>query len=78
MLEEQFDRSDKQLDELTGKMRKTNQRLADLQHEARQLHLTTKNSILVRKTFFLKIKLFFKDPEYVKSRSTRPPARYIY
>ena len=41
---------------------------------------STFNSILVRKrtNFFSKNELFFKDPKDVKSRSTRPPARYNY
>ena len=41
MLEERFDRSDKQLHELIGKMRATNPRLADLQHHAQQPRLAT-------------------------------------
>ena len=39
IIKERFDRSDKQFDELTEKMRATNQRLAGLQHEDRQPRL---------------------------------------
>ena len=45
MLEELFDRSDKQLDELKRKMGETNQRLADLQHEAWQPRLATEADV---------------------------------
>ena len=31
-----------------------------------------------KKVFVFKNELFFEDPEDVKSRSTRPPERYIY
>ena len=45
MLKERFDRLDKQLDELVGKMTETNQRLADLQYETRQPRLATETDV---------------------------------
>ena len=45
MVKERFDRSYKQFDDLTEKMRVTNQRLAGLEHEARQPRLATKADV---------------------------------
>ena len=44
MIIEQFDRSDDQCNELTENMRLTNQRLAGLEHEARQPRLATRQT----------------------------------
>ena len=40
-----FDRHDKKLEDLTGMMRATNQRLADLQHQAQQPRLATEADV---------------------------------
>ena len=45
MIEERFDRSDKQIDELTEKLRAINQRLAGLEHEARKPRLATEADV---------------------------------
>ena len=45
IVKEQFDRSDKQFNVLTEKMRVTNQRLAGLEHEARQSRLGTEAGV---------------------------------
>ena len=45
IIKEQFDRSDKQLDELTEKIRVTNQRLAGMEHEAWQSRLATEADV---------------------------------
>ena len=52
MLEERFDRMDKnidrtdeQLDELIGRTRETSQRLIDVQHQAQQRHLATEADV---------------------------------
>ena len=45
MIKEQFNKSDKQVDELTEKIRATNQRLAGLEHEAWQPCLATEADV---------------------------------
>ena len=45
LLKERFDKTDKHLKKLTGEMKRTNQRLAGLQHQAQQPRLTAKSDI---------------------------------
>ena len=45
MIKERFDRSDKQFDEVTEKMRATNPRFAELEHEARQPRLAMEGDV---------------------------------
>ena len=45
MFKERFDITNKQLDELTGKMRATNLRLAGLQHRTQQPRLVTETDV---------------------------------